>query len=243
MVVILSLSACAYPREDDSSIVILVNSTGRLTKAEVVASDQMLRPLVAHCDSSLESYEVRFCEVSSAVVEYNVTYEIAPESSRYRDILWRLPFQTGYSYLISQGYLGKQSHHGEYAIDFLMKEGAIVSASADGLVVKVVDAHAFGGKAASFAPFGNEVVIYHKACNCFSRYVHLKKKSSKVKVGDTVSVGQAIAESGNTGYSTGPHLHFEVFWINLHGGEETKPISFSRGPASKLQAGDWVRRN
>lgn len=44
----------------------------------------------------------------------------------------------------------------------------------------------------------------------FSRYMHLKEGGIKVKVGDEISNGQIIAESGNTGIGTGPHLHFEI---------------------------------
>src|SRR6185295_3881569 len=42
-------------------------------------------------------------------------------------------------------------------------------------------------------------------------YVHLKKAGCQVHIGDKVTVGQWIGLSGNTGYSTGPHLHFAVF--------------------------------
>ncbi|URJ23374.1 murein DD-endopeptidase MepM [Blochmannia endosymbiont of Camponotus sp. C-003] len=57
---------------------------------------------------------------------------------------------------------------------------------------------------------GNYVTIRHN-CHCITRYMHLKKLL--VKPGQKVKLGDSIALSGNTGRSTGPHLHFEI-WIN-----------------------------
>jgi murein DD-endopeptidase MepM/ murein hydrolase activator NlpD len=58
--------------------------------------------------------------------------------------------------------------------------------------------------------FGNVIDIDHK--NGFvSRYGHLSKR--KVRVGDIVKKGDTIALSGNTGRTTGPHLHFQI-WYN-----------------------------
>jgi len=56
--------------------------------------------------------------------------------------------------------------------------------------------------------YGNYVVLYHHA-GWMSLYGHLQ--SISVKEGQRVASGQRIAYSGNTGYSTGPHLHFSVF--------------------------------
>jgi murein DD-endopeptidase MepM/ murein hydrolase activator NlpD len=67
-----------------------------------------------------------------------------------------------------------------------------------------------------------------------SAYMHMKKGSIKeagIKVGDKVREGQKIGESGNTGESTGPHLHFEIqrgkhyIWTN-NGTRYTEPTSY-----------------
>ena len=55
--------------------------------------------------------------------------------------------------------------------------------------------------------YGNLVIIYHDESHS-TLYAHLSLIS--VKPGEHVSKGQKIGESGNTGYSTGPHLHFEA---------------------------------
>ena len=59
-----------------------------------------------------------------------------------------------------------------------------------------------------------------------ANYFHLKKSGSKVKVGDRVYAGDVIALSGNTGWSSGPHLHFQVFSHNEDMEVESIPTKF-----------------
>lgn len=85
--------------------------------------------------------------------------------------------------------------------DFAMRTGTPVASPADGRVVKATHQ--------SLA--GNYIVIRHD--NGYkTRYMHLSKRL--VSEGDRVSMGQKIALSGNTGRSTGPHLHYEVMVNN-----------------------------
>jgi murein DD-endopeptidase MepM/ murein hydrolase activator NlpD len=58
----------------------------------------------------------------------------------------------------------------------------------------------------------------------FSSYAHIKTKSSRFKIGDNVKKGDVIALSGNVGYTSGPHLHFECFLAGFDGAKtiETK---------------------
>ncbi len=77
--------------------------------------------------------------------------------------------------------------------------------------------------------YGNVVEIDHG--NGFkTRYAHLA--SYIVHAGQHVALDQRIASLGNTGRSTGPHLHYEV-WIN---GRPQNPARF-------LKAGDYVQQN
>ncbi|GGB49541.1 peptidase M23 [Oceanisphaera marina] len=90
-----------------------------------------------------------------------------------------------------------QPHKGT---DFAVPIGTPVLAPGDGVVVKAVR-HALAG---------NYLVIRHGR-QYTTRFLHLSK--FLVKQGDTVRRGQRIALSGNTGRSTGPHLHYE-FHVN-----------------------------
>ena len=58
-------------------------------------------------------------------------------------------------------------------------------------------------------PAANVVRILHDD-GTYAIYAHLNTNSIRVKPGDVVERGQYIADSGNTGFSSGPHLHFAV---------------------------------
>jgi len=64
-------------------------------------------------------------------------------------------------------------------------------------------------------------------------YAHLNWNSIRVKPGDSVLAGQYIADSGNTGFSSGPHLHFAVL---KNGGLklESVPVTFKGANASDV---------
>lgn len=94
--------------------------------------------------------------------------------------------------------------------DFSVPEGTPVFAVAEGVVVKVVDHYSEAHQDMNRRNEVNEVEILH-ADGTVARYVHLQAKGALVKVCDKVKAGQEIAKSGNTGFSKGPHLHFEIY--------------------------------
>ena len=82
-----------------------------------------------------------------------------------------------------------------------------IIAAASGKVIHVTKDIANGDEIAG--GYGNYIIIQHDD-NYTTRYAHLYYGSIQVKVGDYVWRGQELAKGGNTGDSTGPHLHFET---------------------------------
>ncbi len=126
---------------------------------------------------------------------------------------YRLPFRLGEQHPLMQGFGGPFSHSHEqsyFAIDIAMDEGTPVLASRSGTVMLVEDD--FFGAGTDIGQWGdraNHVRILH-ADGTMAVYAHLELETIEVEVGDKVRAGQQIARSGNTGFSTGPHLHFVV---------------------------------
>lgn len=118
-----------------------------------------------------------------------------------------LPWVGG-PFRLTQGPGGKYSHYGvkgRYAMDIAMPEGTPIIAARGGTVVKIENNQSGRGS----NPSGNFVRILHDD-GTMGVYLHLMRGSVTVQEGQRVTVGSALARSGNTGNSTGPHLHFAI---------------------------------
>ncbi|MFD5314316.1 M23 family metallopeptidase [Streptomyces ardesiacus] len=112
------------------------------------------------------------------------------------------------------GGMWAHKHSGQ---DFAVPIGTNVVATHGGTVVKA------GGNGAGDGPaYGNAIVIKH-GNGTYSQYAHLSKIN--VKIGQVVKTGQSIAKSGNTGNSSGPHLHFEIRTTPNYG-SAVDPVAF-----------------
>ncbi|MGW5094033.1 M23 family metallopeptidase [Streptomyces nodosus] len=126
------------------------------------------------------------------------------------------------SYALSAGFnqagsMWRSTHSGQ---DFAVPSGTNVAAVNGGTIVKA------GGNGAGDGPaYGNAIVIKHPS-GMYTQYAHLSRID--VRVGQTVTTGQHIALSGNTGNSSGPHLHFEVRTTPNYG-SAVDPLAFLRG--------------
>lgn len=104
-----------------------------------------------------------------------------------------------------------------YGIDFGNSRGTSVSAAASGKVVKAITG-CTEGRTSCGGRYGNYVVVQHSN-GTKTFYAHLQRVS--VSIGDSVSQGEQVGTVGNTGRSTGPHLHFEIENAN---GSKMRPV-------------------
>lgn len=114
-----------------------------------------------------------------------------------------------------------------WGVDYATKIGTPVGAAADGEITFIGNR---GG-------YGKYVQMRHT--NGYSTaYAHLNSYNRALKVGDFVKQGQIIAFSGNTGRSTGPHLHFEV----IKNGKKVNPLGKGRFMLSNKLKGKELQR-
>ncbi|MFF8914895.1 M23 family metallopeptidase [Streptomyces sp. NPDC015032] len=129
---------------------------------------------------------------------------------------WETPVNR-YVLSASFGSDGSRWAHKHSGQDFAVPVGTRVEAAHGGTVVKAGPNGGGDGPA-----YGNAVVIKH-ANGLYSQYAHLSRID--VRIGETVKTGEKIALSGNTGNSSGPHLHFEIRRTADYG-SAVNPVSF-----------------
>jgi murein DD-endopeptidase MepM/ murein hydrolase activator NlpD len=156
-------------------------------------------------------------------------------TARPRDVVYQLPLQQR-SFRIDQGFGGGFSHNdaqNRYAVDFAADIGTPVVAARDGVVMQVesdfekasLNREKYGGRA-------NFIRILHDD-GTMALYAHLREEGALVRVGQRVRQGQQIGLSGNTGFTTGPHLHFAV-QVNRGMRLESLPFRMN-GPGGPLR--------
>lgn len=128
------------------------------------------------------------------------------------DVEYLLPLRQD-AFRIDQGYGGSFSHtdpENRYAVDFAASIGTPVLAARAGVVMQVEsDFDKAGLKLEKYGGRANLIRILHDD-GTMAVYAHLKMEGVLVRIGQRVRAGQQIGLSGNTGFTTGPHLHFVV---------------------------------
>lgn len=141
---------------------------------------------------------------------------------------YALPYQGG-SRLVIQADFGKFSHQpgsaDEHAIDWDMPVGTPVLAARAGTVVALRSDADAGGEDLRYKHCYNYIILRHDD-GTFAEYCHLRKGGVEVKLGQQVKERERIGTSGNTGFSSRPHLHFSVFQTIDGMTRRTFPIQF-----------------
>ncbi|QOW21538.1 M23 family metallopeptidase [Novilysobacter avium] len=161
----------------------------------------------------------------SGAVDFDLILDSVPgnPSAQPRDVTYLLPLTKDTPIAIDQGFAGSFSHDDDenrYAIDFAVPVGTAVLAARDGVVMQVIDhhldalrnnpaQHRGAGPADKLLRNTNHIRILHDD-GSMAVYAHLQQGGAVAKPGQRVRTGQHIGWSGNTGFSTGPHLHFAV---------------------------------
>jgi hypothetical protein len=137
------------------------------------------------------------------------------------------PFPLGMQFPISQGFDNDVTHSepsSQYAVDIVMPIGTPILAARAGRVMDMEDDFHGAAQQKRFLTRSNQIRILHDD-GTMAVYAHLQANSLRVREGTKTSRGQWIANSGNTGFSSGPHLHF-VIQINAGMTLESVPFRF-----------------
>lgn len=129
------------------------------------------------------------------------------------EVTYSLPIDENSRWELGQEFNGEYSHHDEqnrYAVDFIVPIGTPVLAARAGVVMETIANYEGGGQNAKlYAARANFIRILHDD-GSMGLYAHLKENGILVTTGQRVGLGEPIGYSGNTGFSSGPHLHFAL---------------------------------
>lgn len=159
---------------------------------------------------------------------YSLKYRYVLGSSLARhdtNAIYLPPFEKNNSIRISQAFSGQFSHidkQNKYAVDLVMPINTPVHAARAGIVIEVNNDFFQGGIKQDYKSRANSIRILHDD-GSMAVYAHLALETAQVYSGLKVYAGQLIGYSGNTGFSSGPHLHFAV---QLNKGMELVSVPF-----------------
>ncbi len=158
--------------------------------------------------------------------------------------LYSPPIAIGARFQVSQGFNGKFSHTKQpslYAVDIAMPLGSEIHAAREGVVMAIEEDYVIGSAgSAYFYDKANYVMLLHED-GTTAIYAHILQGSVRVSPGAKVARGELLARSGNSGFSSGPHLHFAIR-MNANGRLKSIPFKMTddKGVAFRMERGEWL---
>jgi len=177
-------------------------------------------------------------DLATPSVQYRFIYLPGdPAATHASDASYRVPYSLGNRFPITQAFPDTLTHRTRdslYAVDLEMPVGTDIVAARSGIVFDVSSTNFKGGTDADqYANLANFVRILHDD-GTYAVYAHLNWNSIRVRPGERVQAGQYIADSGNTGFSSGPHLHFAV-QKNMGMRVDSLPVAFRGANAAQVR--------
>lgn len=221
-----------FARNDYHAPVQVVLGLEQLHDVEMPPADQSLRFVVPALDQAFLMGFQPVVDAARPTVAYRYLYIIGdPEAQHEPDQAYRAPFAVAREHPVSQAYPYAITHttpDAHHAIDISMPIGTDIYAARGGTVIDVASTNFRGGlDPTQSGAQANLIRILHDD-GTYAIYAHLNWNTIRVQPGDAVARGEYIADSGNTGFSTGPHLHFAVI-KNADMRSESVPVIFE-GP-------------
>jgi len=169
--------------------------------------------------------------------QYTTHYTLgSPAASHQPPSLYRVPYAIATEYAVTQAYPNVVTHDtpdAYHAVDIAMPIGTNIFAARGGIVFDVADTNFRGGlDRERDGPGANIIRVLHDD-GTYAIYAHLNWNTIRVRPGDRVQRGEYIADSGNTGFSSGPHLHFVVI-RNSGMKSESVPLRFEGANSSAV---------
>ncbi|NSC23181.1 M23 family metallopeptidase [Streptomyces albus subsp. chlorinus] len=168
----------------------------------ISTASELAKSTKAQADAQRKAVETaKKAKERAAEAKKRAARKAARDAQRLQ-LSWIKPIAGKYELSATYGKAGGRWAHNHSGQDFAVNVGTPVQAVHKGTVVKAGPNGAGDGPA-----YGNAIVIRHEN-GSYSQYAHLSRVD--VRPGQQVKTGQTIARSGNTGNSSGPHLHFEI---------------------------------
>jgi hypothetical protein len=203
-------------------------------KAQTPAGQKLARGTVPP-QSEMVLLEVAAADIPSGI-RYEYGYVVGEPGAQHRPTQpYRAPFALAQRFEVTQAPPDAITHvdpSSRNAIDISMPVGTAIHAARAGLVINVAARHFKSGLSPQNVDEANFVQIMHDD-GTHAIYAHLQLDTVRVKVGQRVARGEYIASSGNTGFSSGPHLHFVVLH-NVGLRSESVPVTFAGSGGSSV---------